>query len=152
MGKSWVRNFLVPPPPFVGVKLHLHPPPHFVAPPPPSPRNAQRFISFYENPQVKCMGFLYPNVRSIKKRIAKISIVLVDMGQKESLSVWILDKWLLHFIQHMGFNATILKSRIKSSMRRVATPGGDLLILDGLLTPCAGTRRTKAFTIQETGY
>ena len=38
-------------------------------------------------------------------------------------------------------------------MGRVPTPGGDLLddLLDGLLTPCAGTLRTVAFTIYKTG-
>ena len=32
-------------------------------------------------------------------------------------------------------------------MERVVTPGGDLLILDDLLTPCAGIPKSIAFTI-----
>ena len=50
----------------------------------------------------------------------------------------------------MGLVPTILKSRVQTSMGKVAIPGGDLLddLLDDLLTPCAGTLRTIAFNIQ----
>ena len=70
----------------------------------------------------------------------------------------------------MGFEPTILRSRVTphhkalifialapeigpESMGRVVTPGGDLLddLLDDLVTPCAGTLRSTAFPIYESG-
>ena len=43
----------------------------------------------------------------------------------------------------------VLKYTDPECMGRVVTPGGDLLddLLDDLLTPCAGTLRSRAFTI-----
>ena len=58
-------------------------------------------------------------------------------------------------VSHIGFKPTKLKFRVW--MERVATPNGDLLgdplgdPLDDLLTPCAGTLRTIAFTIYKIG-
>ena len=43
------------------------------------------------------------------------------------------------------------KKRFKPPIERVATPGGELRILDDLLTPCAVTLRTIAFTLHRTG-
>ena len=55
---------------------------------------------------------------------------------------------VLNTVLHMGFEPTMFKA-----IGRVTAPGGDILddLLDDLLTPCAGTLSTIAFTIYKTG-
>ena len=59
---------------------------------------------------------------------------------------WKLKKMFLTLCHTWDLN---LQYSDQDYMGRVATPGGDLLddLLDDLLTPCAGTLRSIAFTI-----